>query len=539
MRVANPTHPLRRQEGFTLIEVMVAAFVLTVGVVVLLGVFDSTRKLTLVSERQSTMSHRAQGEMERLRAKLFSKLLMTSAPTKASKEINTSTHEYEPDYYVNYSSPVKCTTTNSTTNPCFQYNAQTPTGEEETLAIAGSEECKVSSECVPTTPTSWSAEGMSGKVYDFVTFYADKGVCSEKPVSKVTVECTEKTYKRLTVIVTVAVPSGKVPVPVRVSTLIAEPSATAKKNVKNGVENPFENPKTLCGSEPCINGIQRGTPQVWYLHDIAAPESGEPSSYAKTYTSSEGGQEGHATHATLATSGECTETKTSGCPKPDAMTTHTPTETKLGNYSTDKNTLGHTDGSEYYGGRALEKNSETEEKTSRCAAKKLANGVGEMWVTPPLTTALKLTGYGALSLYTQTINNVTGQVVTLCVGIYDVPEALGYNLTKNEPKLLSGGVVSEYTPDSWPTSSPGTPRLIPTITGLSFVFPFLEKAKLEAKETATVLEKHRIGLKIWPASSSATSIGIAYDTTAGGTETIEGKAVEIPAYSALLQLNTE
>lgn len=49
------------------IEVLIASLVLTVGVLGLIGAFDSARKLSLLSERRTAMSHRAQLEIERLR----------------------------------------------------------------------------------------------------------------------------------------------------------------------------------------------------------------------------------------------------------------------------------------------------------------------------------------------------------------------------------------------------------------------------------------------------------------------------------------
>ena len=63
---------------------------------------------------------------------------------------------------------------------------------------------------------------MSGKVYDFITWHKD-GVCEKEEAGKKL--CSSESYKRITVVVTVNVPSGQEPTPVRVSTLIAEPTS--------------------------------------------------------------------------------------------------------------------------------------------------------------------------------------------------------------------------------------------------------------------------------------------------------------------------
>ncbi len=203
----------------TMVEVLIAAFVLTAGILGLLGAFDSARKLTLLSERRTAMAHRAQLEIERLQTYPYSQLAMISAPAHSGELPN-------PDYYVNYSSPVKCT---SAGDGCYAWNTES-TAEEEALVPAAKGECTkaVTAECgvVAATPSrkcteylgacEWEDGQVSGKLYDFVSWHTDTN-CGAK--------CKKaENYKRLTVVVTAKVPSGNhEPSPVRVSTLIAEP----------------------------------------------------------------------------------------------------------------------------------------------------------------------------------------------------------------------------------------------------------------------------------------------------------------------------
>lgn len=213
--------PRRGQEGFTIVEVLIAALVMTVGMLGLIGAFDSGRKLTLLSERRTAMAHRAQLELERLQTYPYSQLAMVSAPAHSSEKTN-------PDYYVNLNSPVKCT---SVGYGCFAFNEQATTEEEPLVAPTKEKECLTTSEAecgiVAASPTGrkcsekvgaceWSDGLVTGKAYDFVTWHSDTA-CTK---------CSSKTnnYKRLTVIVTVKVPAGNhEPTPLRVSTIVAEP----------------------------------------------------------------------------------------------------------------------------------------------------------------------------------------------------------------------------------------------------------------------------------------------------------------------------
>ncbi|MFI4993511.1 MAG: hypothetical protein ACHQCH_07845 [Solirubrobacterales bacterium] len=192
---------LRTEDGFTVIEVLIAALVLTVGILGLIGAFDSARKLTLLSERRTSMAHRAQLEIERLQTIPYSELAMASAPTHSTETNN-------PDYYVKEGGT-------------HEYQYGTTGTEAETMAIAEG------TGAVSATPSGrscaekvgaceWKDGLLTGNVYDFVTWHTDKNCGAKCPASE--------NYKRLTVAVTVKVPAGThEPTPVRVSTLIAEP----------------------------------------------------------------------------------------------------------------------------------------------------------------------------------------------------------------------------------------------------------------------------------------------------------------------------
>jgi Tfp pilus assembly protein PilV len=217
---------LLAEDGISMVEVLVAVLILAIGILGLVGAFDSARKLNLLSERRTLSAHRAQLEIERLQAVPFGQLAMISTPSHSSETTS-------PDYYVNYSSPVKCSSTS-----CFAWNAS-KTSEEEPLVVAKEEGKTCASETaiecgvVAASPSGrtcteklgaceWTDGNVSGKVYAFITWHTDP-VCEKEEAGKAI--CATSSYKRITVIVTVTVPNGREPAPVRVSTLIAEPSS--------------------------------------------------------------------------------------------------------------------------------------------------------------------------------------------------------------------------------------------------------------------------------------------------------------------------
>lgn len=213
-RRPHPSLAPRSDDGFGLIEVLVAVLILTVALLGLIGAFTSARKLTLLSERRTSAAHSAQLELERLQATPYSELLMTATPTHSAESTN-------PDYYVKAGPP-----------PEYQYD--TTGTEAEPLAIAGAACVTLKTSCgsIATQPTGraclqyvgaceWKDRAFSGNVYDFVTWHHDTNA-----------KCTKKTenYKRLTVVVTLTVAAGAQAVtPVRVSTLIANPKESKEE----------------------------------------------------------------------------------------------------------------------------------------------------------------------------------------------------------------------------------------------------------------------------------------------------------------------
>jgi Tfp pilus assembly protein PilV len=190
---------LNAEDGLTLIELLVTVLVLTVGILGLLGAFTSARKLTFLAERRTSAAHRAQLEIERLQTLSYGALAMAEAPSH-------STNTGNPDYYVNVAGT--------------EYQYGTSTAETRKLvtesggALAKEPAGRKCSETVGAC--EWGEGNLTGSVYDFVTSQKDPS-CKN----------LETSYKRLTVVVTVKVPSGSRAVaPTRVSTFVVNPEET-------------------------------------------------------------------------------------------------------------------------------------------------------------------------------------------------------------------------------------------------------------------------------------------------------------------------
>ncbi len=184
-----------------LVEVLIAILVLTVGLLGLIGAFDSARKLSLLSERRTSMAHRAQLEIERLQATPYEQLAMKSP-------LSHSTEETNPDFYVKEGGTE------------YQYGAASTEAEKVVEASKGEIEPSPSGrKCSETVGAcEWEDGHVSGNVYDFVTWHVE-------PICK-----NAENYKRLTVVVTAKVPSGnRQPTAVRVSTLITNPKESKEE----------------------------------------------------------------------------------------------------------------------------------------------------------------------------------------------------------------------------------------------------------------------------------------------------------------------
>ena len=202
-------HTLRRNDGFTMVEMLMAALVLIIGMGALVTTFTASRKLTLVAERQTSMAHRANLELERLKSLQYNQIALTG--TSSSWSTNPSSYTYA-------SVPTgSCPGTPSGAAPTYQPDHRSGgSSATEPLVINGCSytlsgtSTQVSGGTVAPV-TAWTDGRFSGFVYDFITWTSDP-TCSQ--TSSPGSACpTTNDYKRITIVVTItgvarAEPSG-------------------------------------------------------------------------------------------------------------------------------------------------------------------------------------------------------------------------------------------------------------------------------------------------------------------------------------------
>jgi prepilin-type N-terminal cleavage/methylation domain-containing protein len=482
------------QDGFTMIELMVAIAVLIVGIMGTFVAFEASQRLSLVSERHATMAHIAQREIERVEGIAYSKVALTSTPSTSSDPTN-------PDYYVVAGSP-----------PSFKWDRLSASAEPVDVdSTAGT--------IVPVQ--SWSEGQFSGQIYDFVTWATDPKCSPGCPASG--------DYKRITVAVTMS--AGLHPDPVYVSSVIADPQAMPAGGISNGLTgNPLTNPTTTCkdssgNTVPCTSPIDAGNPNTFYLHDWPATNTGP----VQLPTAD------HITHATVGVVNNllCTTSQTlalllgnnvAGCPTPDLMDTNPPAVNSDGsipplfNYSTDQATSG------FPGGRVIQP---TCSNNTGCGTgspsdcnngawtNSLVNTQSELWVSSPVTATTTLTGEGGVSMFTQTLGSAQA-LVSFCIEIYDVPPSGSagslIDLLAWPPVALGGAGYVASTGSgggNWPT----------TPTQVSYIFNFRG-----SNGAVSIAPGHRLGVRIWIKANANVPIDLLYDN---------------PLYPAQVQLNTQ
>jgi type II secretory pathway pseudopilin PulG len=178
----------RRSEGFTVVEVVVAVLLLSVGILATVSVLDGSRNLTAVAQKENTAAQVGQQEMERLLGLGYAKIGLTSTPIRSSDPAN-------PNFYV-------------TTGGLFQWDRTTATRTE---SFCGPANCPGG---LVGPPEDWSAGTLKGQIHRYVTWSDD--LCANCP--------TTTDYKRVTVVLTMAGPNAPKR-PIVVSTIVADPNA--------------------------------------------------------------------------------------------------------------------------------------------------------------------------------------------------------------------------------------------------------------------------------------------------------------------------
>jgi prepilin-type N-terminal cleavage/methylation domain-containing protein len=155
------------EDGFTLLELLVAITLFAVGLIALVTSFDHSRDLVSVAEKTEVASHRAERELERIASLPYASVAHSSTP-------GSSASSADPAFYV------------SGTN--YQYDQGSTGPESETLAVVGGGS-------ISSSAGTWtdSEARLTGQIQSFVTWTgayctaADRTRCAKRVTVAVTV----------------------------------------------------------------------------------------------------------------------------------------------------------------------------------------------------------------------------------------------------------------------------------------------------------------------------------------------------------------
>lgn len=150
-----------------LVEVLIGALLMSIGVMALIGTFDTSRSLVSTSERNQVASHQAEAAMESVLALPFTNVALTSTPTHSTDPSN-------PDYYVTNGLP-----------PRYQWD-QGSTGPQSDPLVADALNGKLAH------VSSWTdgQSRLSGSIYRYVTQVTDSCCPGSNFARRVTIAVT-------------------------------------------------------------------------------------------------------------------------------------------------------------------------------------------------------------------------------------------------------------------------------------------------------------------------------------------------------------
>jgi prepilin-type N-terminal cleavage/methylation domain-containing protein len=190
---------LGAEDGFTLIELMIASMIMVVGLLALVSGLDHSRNLVTQSEKVEAATHQAERAVERILAMRYDQVALTSAPSDSASLA-------DPRYWVSGST--------------YQWNqGSTGSAAFETVCVTRCPAEAASAVGTIATAEEWQdpATRLHGWIHRFVTEVPD--LCSAAGCPG------NQPAKRVTIGVTV---DGNDPLakPVFISTLMIDPADT-------------------------------------------------------------------------------------------------------------------------------------------------------------------------------------------------------------------------------------------------------------------------------------------------------------------------
>jgi type II secretory pathway pseudopilin PulG len=383
---------LRGQDGFTMVETLVAFLLLVIGVLAVFQLIDTSRRATLRAEESQAINDIGQRELEQVRSLDYGEVALSATPP-ASSDPN------HPGYRLSGTAP----------NAKFHLSKGSPDPANDPVLVqnggTNADGSAVDGEVAPSTP--FTAGDVSGTVYRYVVWQNDPRC--------LTCAGTTKDYKRVIVAVKIT----------------KAPSATFERSYQEfqtDIIDPDAGPLTS-GSGATGNLT---TAQQFWLTDDSCQGTGEPDANARVPGDS----------STNNTTGTCT-----GSSRPDALISEAPPDPDandpnnpaVGDYATDLEP-GGTATTRDAGLQML-----SQEGCNSSPSSSAANRI-HWWATKRLVAgsggAFVAAGDSTLELWTRTIPGPNGEAVnvpgSVCIYLRERPVNLLFlELTPVPIQILS------------------------------------------------------------------------------------------------------
>ena len=181
---------LREERGITVVEVMVAAVLMVVGVIAMITTFDGSRDLVTTSEKSGIAAHRGQLEVEKALSLDYRNIALTSTPAPSGSSSS-------PDYYVN-------------SDGTYQWDQSSSPKPADPMVVDSSDGALVH-------VSTWNdgESRLSGSIYRYVTWIDDPHVPGTQNAKRITVAVTVNNARA----------GGALDKPVIVSSIAFDPKA--------------------------------------------------------------------------------------------------------------------------------------------------------------------------------------------------------------------------------------------------------------------------------------------------------------------------
>lgn len=353
---------MRREQGFALVETLVAVLVLAAGAIAVLGVVDASTRNTFRAEQTQVAINRAQRELEQIRQLDYEEVALTSTPV-------TSGDPKSPGYRVSGSAFA------------VGWDGATPSDHAEMVVknVGG-----VTDGAVNPGPTAFTSGDVSGKVYRYVVWRNDPS-CQLVPNSTIDACPGPHDYRQVVVIVKL------------------DDTAIASTRAYTEVQSNFSDPEatTETSNEPGAGGPSL-TAEQFFLSDTTCNNS----------TRQDVTQD-HAEHQTWGTCEDPNPQKPDGLyldAPPDADP-NDPNIPALYDYANDVEPSLNPDQD-----KGLQLLRQDDNGCSFSGGSSPQYKI-HRWVSQPLVQGFQMSGQATLEFYTRTINDVNAQG-TVCIFVF-------------------------------------------------------------------------------------------------------------------------